>query len=235
MRIMGSLLEWIRRPYREWLNSKSNLVSSEFADAFSMRLRAFHALHGPDEALTKKAFEYAFAEAAQAAGRNATVVRSSTVAGSDVIMDKKGISLKTEADRNIRPGHITISKLMESAWTKECATLEDFRVGIGFHIAPRLRHSSRMFTLRAFGRLSDRGAIRYELVEIPMRLLFAMERAVVTDFGLITKARGTKVQITHNGKPAFKLVFDGSDQKITIRDLDRNLCIVHGEWTLSAK
>jgi hypothetical protein len=231
--LIKPVLEWVRRDVGQKLYEPSGLVSERFADAFSMRLRVFHALHSPSEAMTKKAFEFAFEAAAIADGHYAAVATSATTAASDITVDGVGFSLKTEASKDIKSSLIVISKLMESAWTKACPTIADFISGIKANVIPRLRHSARVFLLRAHGRLSKSGAIRYELVEIPVELLLSMENVRAADFKAITKAKGTSCPVYVGKDVAYTLVFDGSDQKITIRNLSYDMCTLHAEWTLS--
>lgn len=229
-----SILDAIRHPTEEWINPASDIVTRTFADAFSQRLRLFHALHDPGEVLTKKAFEFTFKGASYAAGRNAVLVDNSTHAGADAIVDGVRFSLKTEAARGIRRETITISKLMESAWTKDCKSINDF-LAVMPRVLAHLRQYERILVLRAFGRLATSPEVRYELIEIPKELLLQAEYITAADFKPVTKARGTTVAVRYGGRQAFYLVFDGSDQKITIRRLPVALCTMHASWTLQSQ
>ena len=102
----------------EYLNENSDIISSEFATNFSNRLLIHHATH--TEKFAKKAFEYAFMNASIATGKSAKIISSSTNPGTDVVVDKVNFSLKTEASARINRKKITISKLMEARWIREC-------------------------------------------------------------------------------------------------------------------
>lgn len=238
--LLKPVLDWLRGPFGQdpvTLATPAGpgfYVDQRFAEAFALRLRLFHSLHSPAEAMTKKAFEFAFEFAAKAAGHEASIDPSSTTEASDIVVDGAGFSLKTEAARGIAKGHITISKLMESLWTKHCKTIGDFLAGIQQHVVPRVEHSQRFFVLRAFGRLATAGVIEYELVEVPRDLLLAMQDVKAEHFGPITRAKGTRVQVQYDGAPAYTLVFDGSDQKVTVRQLPTSRCVTHLRWTLRA-
>jgi hypothetical protein len=227
-----SLLQAARRPMEEEILTGSDIVVSSFADDFGSRLRIFHALHDAGEVLTKKGFEYAFKGSSKAAGREAKIVDSATHAGADVIVDGISFSLKTEAAKGIRSAAITISKLMESAWTKDCTTVEDFFSGM-HRVVTHLKQYERIVVLRAFGRLAQNGRVTYELVEIPCEVLLLIEDVRVNDFSPVTRAGGSTVAVrTSTGELAYSLVFDGSDQKITVRNLSKRLCTVHATWTI---
>lgn len=236
--LLSPVLHWLRCPVErtpEVLPAATGhafSVDERFADAFAMRLRLFHVLHSPAEAMSKKAFEFAFEFAARAAGHRATLDPSATTPEADILVGGEGFSLKTEASQGISRTHVVISKLMESLWTKHCKTVKDFERGIRDHVLPRISHSQRIFVLRAFGRIETDGLIEYELLEVPRHLLLAIAGVRAADFSPLTGAKGTSVPVVYNGTSAFTLVFDGSDQKITVRRLLVSQCIVHARWTI---
>ena len=208
-------------------------MTQTFADAFALRIRMFHALHARSEALSKKAFEYALEGAAIDAGFTASVAASATTPGADIVLCGEGFSIKTEAAAKISRSHITISKLMESAWTKNCKTVEDFLVGIHQHVLPRVLQPDRTLVWRCFSRLSGATAkAEYELVEIPHHLLAAIGKLTEEDFSAITSKGGTTANVVLDGRSVFALVFDGSDNKLTIRKLAVKNCTLFGSWTL---
>jgi hypothetical protein len=234
VRKLAPVLLAIRRWVDIELNPDSNIASLAFSDRFALAIRVFHALHDPGEVFTKKTFEYAFKDALQAAGAGAVELTADpTFSGRDLVIGgKTSVSLKTEAARGIRGDRITISKLMESAWTKDCRTAADFLQTIP-RILAHLASYDRIFVLRAFGRLSSQGTIRYELWEIPRGLLERVSEIKESHFSRLTGAFGTTATVYVDEKAAFKLVFDGSDQKITLRGLLTDLCVWHGSWTIS--
>lgn len=231
---IAGVLDGLRRWITVDMNPSSDIVTPQFAHAFGLQLKIFHALSDRGQFLSKKPFEWAFKRAIEADGdRHATITEDSTFPGRDLILDDAlSVSLKTEAARNIRPDRITISKLMESAWTKDCGSVDDFLASVS-RITAHLRSYDRLFVLRVFGRLDQTGSVRYDLVEIPVGLLLAAEHLTTADFGAITRAGGTTARVRVEGTELYRLVFDGSDQKITVRNIQVDRCIVHGSWTLT--
>lgn len=233
--LLLGVLQGVRRPIEQVLASRSDLVTPEFADRFALRLRLFHALHDPGEVLTKRAFEFALVAAARAGGRPARVTKSATNPGTDAVIDGVEFSLKTEAAAAIHPQRIKISKLMESAWTKEyesCAQFLDEGVP---QIVAHLERYERILMLRAFGRLEDTGWVRYDLVEIPRDLLLQVRHSRPEDCTGPSPKGNIRIAVSYRGRPAYTLLSDGSDQKITISGLETEFCVRHGSWTVRAE
>ncbi len=74
--------------------------------------------------------------------------------------------------------------------------------------------------------------IEYELLEIPKTLWRAIGDIRVEDFAPLTKAGSTSVPVKVDGRTVYTLSFDGSDQKIQVRNLSVEHCITHGHWLL---
>lgn len=83
--------------------------------------------------------------------------------------------------------------------------------------------------LRSYG---NGERLRYDLREIPNSVLALVEGLGPQDFTPLTRAGGTAANVQHNGSKAFRLVLDGSVEKITISGLDVNLCPLHAWWEL---
>jgi hypothetical protein len=49
----------------------------------------------------------------------------------------------------------------------------------------------------------------------------------------LTATRTTSATVGLNGKPAFQFRLDGSDDKLTINQLDVDLCPLHAWWSLA--
>lgn len=230
MPVLGAIRRWVDVE----IAPDTDLVTPRFNDRFSLALRVFHALHDRGQVLTKKGFEFAFKEAYEAdPDRTAVITDNPTMAGGDLLLDGTvAVSLKTEAAKGIQREKITISKLMESAWTKDCRTASDFHGTIG-RVVQHLGTYDRVFILRVFGRLDRTGTVRYELWEIPIDVLRAASTLQVDDFGSVTKAHGVTAMVRSRKEALYRLVFDGSDQKITIRDLKVGRCKLHAAWSLS--
>jgi hypothetical protein len=207
----------------------SDIVVPDFSTNFSNRLKIHHAT--TEESFKKKPFEYAFKAASRAAGHQARIVTSATHPGADVIVDGTGFSLKTEAPKGIRPRYITISKLMEARWIRECRTGQDFAEGVRSHVTPHLLRYERVLMLRAFPQPED-GNIRYDLMEIPVDLLRQVDRVAPAAFTPRTTNGSTSADVVLNGRNVFRLRLDGSVEKVTIANLDVEACRFHASWTV---
>jgi type II restriction enzyme len=207
---------------------KSDIVTKNFDGRFVASLIVHHAIN--QHRLDKKPFEYAFRDALRADSRKAELDPSETHPGADITIDGIPASLKTEGSKNIKPGKIVISKMMESAWMKSYKTLDEFHAGIARHIVTHLQKYDRMFMLRAFPLKSGQ---HYILVEIPMVILRAVSEVKSTTLTALTKAKGTSVPVLWKGRHAWTLKFDGSDDKITLTDLSIELCKIHAEWKVT--
>lgn len=227
------VLHALRRTVESEVSSSTDLVTPSFYRAFTRRLQLFHALHDSDECLNKRSFEFAFKEAMEAEQAHVVdLTANPTFPGADAVVDGSvPFSLKTESERSMNRDKIKISKLMESIWTKGLKEPAQFH-GALHHITRHLAGYDRILTLRAYSRLSS-GKITYELWEIPRSLLDRIGAAKVSDFSPVTAAGSTTLKVLIDGVTAFEVVFDGSDQKITIRNLLTRYCIFHARWILT--
>ena len=206
----------------------SDIVDARLLRDFGDVLRIHHCFS--KEALSKDRFEYALEKTLNLCGKTAALAASRTNRGHDLTVDGVPFSLKTQADKGIKEGEIHISKFMElgkGKWPKSAAGLDRLREMF-------LRHMDsyeRIFTLRCLSK--DPACWRYELVEIPKALLQESGQ------GKLEICRETK-QETHpgycrvkdaDGMLKFELYFDaGSERKLQVRHLRKNLCRVHAQW-----
>lgn len=119
-------------------------------------------------------------------------------------------------------------ELGKGVWTDK---LEDLR-GLRDRYLEHLTKYERIFTLR---RLRSKQHESYELVEIPKSLL---EMASTGELRVVSDSR-------QNPKPgyctvkdkrgiAFNLYFDGgTERKLQVKDLRKELCTVHATWKFS--
>jgi hypothetical protein len=142
----------------------------------------------------------------------------------DVTIDGRRISLKSSKARSLRDETLHISKLTEAAWIQDCRTA-----------AKRREYTHRLFRkycsevdgivqLRYFHSLQ-----LYELVEIPVPLFSQVLEVGRAHFS----ADGPTINIpVGKDPPDFTLKLDRSDAKITIANINKHLCLVHGTWQL---
>lgn len=209
-----------RAPSSDWINED---VLQRMGDA----LRVHHALSR--QPLSKDRFEYAFERALILSGIPAALVASRTNRGNDITIAGVPVSLKTEAAANIKSDLIHISKWME--------------LGKGLWELPRLRDAflthmksyDRIFTLRCLKAKAPQ--YFYELVEIPKALLL---EAASCHFQLMKDSRqkpkpGYGYVYGPNRQLKYALYFDaGTERKLQIRSLKKDLCRVHATWAFES-
>lgn len=211
----------------------SNLVSDVFLEEFGVHLLAHHGT--ASRPLTKEQFERAMERVMKLAGRKADRSPAGNP-GHDVTIDGEKFSLKTQADAHIRADSLWISKFMELGrgdWSNKPEQLEGLRTQFLTH----MKNYERILSLRALSRM-EKGKVywHYELVEIPKALL---EQAAKGKLEMMMDSRQTPkpgycTVRDARGVIKFQLYFDGgTERKLQIKDLKKNLCIVHGEWDFS--
>ncbi|HNX36164.1 MAG TPA: restriction endonuclease [Kiritimatiellia bacterium] len=221
-----------RRPFLEINRYRnSDLVSEQLLRDFGDVLRFHHCVS--KEALSKDRFEYALEKTLNMGGVDAELVGSRTNRGHDITIQGVPFSLKTQADKSIKETEIYISKFMElgkGRWPKTSSGLEMLRDMFFEH----MKAYDRIFTLRCLSK--DPTCWRYELVEIPKTLLLEAQK------GKFEICRKTKQEtrpgycrvIDPDGNLRFELYFDaGSERKLQVRHLRKDLCIVHAQWSFA--
>lgn len=233
-RLTPTQLEWIETaisafdvPYSFWKAPDSNFVSQDLLDNFGDRLLSHHA--NSHQALSKDRFEFALEAALNRSGISANLVKSRTNRGHDITISGVPVSLKTEAAANIREDIIHVSKWMElgrGEW--KLPLLRDL-------FLEHMNSYERIFTLRCLSAVSTK--VRYELVEIPKALLLEAkncELEVKEDSRQNPKPGYGHVLGTGN-QPKFSLYFDGgTERKLQIKGLRKDLCKVHSTWTFGS-
>jgi transcriptional regulator with XRE-family HTH domain len=206
--------------------SDSDLISSVLLEYFGDQLLNHHA--NSRQVLSKDRFEFAFESALNESGIASQLVQSRTNRGHDITIGGIPVSLKTEAAANIRQEIIHISKWMElGKGTWDLPVLRD-------SFLEHMQHYERIFTLRCLSNTPEK--IWYELVEIPKALLLeaqTCEFEVKTD-SKQTPQPGYGYVKDSTGQLQFSLYFDGgSERKLQIKGLRKNLCKVHAVWVFS--
>lgn len=210
----------------------NDFLTKDAFEYFGMRLAAHHA--SSSHMLKKENFEHIIEQSFRRTGSKTKRQNSMTVRGADIEINGSSISLKTEAARSIKPSHITISKLMEAAWIKRVTSTDDIPNYIRSMIMPHFSNYEKIFILRCYIDPSKKTNIRYDLREIPKAVLSEISRLTGADFTALTQTRTTSAQVHIGGHVAFKFRLDGSDDKITITNLDVSLCPLHAWWSLAA-
>ena len=209
-------------------NPRSDIVDERLLYDFGDALRIHHCFS--KEALSKDRFEYAFEKTLTLCGKPAALATSRTNRGHDITIEGVPCSLKTQADKGIKEGEIYISKFMElgkGRWPSSTHALAQLRDQF-------LRHMDayeRIFTLRCLSK--DPKRWRYELVEIPKALLLEARTGKLElrrDTTQETCPGYCHVKDT-DGHLMFQLYFDaGSERKLQVKHLRKDLCMIHAQW-----
>jgi hypothetical protein len=234
LRLIETVVTQFRRPFLMIeRHCDSDIVDDRVLNDFGDVLRIHHCFS--KEALSKDRFEYALEKTLNLSGRTASLAASRTNRGHDITIEGVPCSLKTQADKGIKEHEIHISKFMElgkGRWPKTAGGLGELRNLF-------LRHMDayeRIFTLRCLTKNPE--GWRYELVEIPKALLQEAEH------GQLEIQRKTKQETRPGycrvkdaeGELKFELYFDaGSERKLQIRHLRKNLCTVHAQWVFATE
>lgn len=228
LEMLGEMAEALQQPCEVRVDPASDLASNEFSDYLLNRLKIHHATS--EEKFKKASFEYAFIAAARYAGASASKTKSQTFQGADAIVNGVRWSLKTEASAKISRSSIVVSKFSEARWIRDCETPGDFARECLPRFLGHLDEYDRIATLRAFS--VGRELVRYELVEIPKGLLMGVANLTERDFTPRTRNGGSSALVGDFNGIAFKLVLDGSVEKVTLSRLPVQRCWVHASWTV---
>jgi type II restriction enzyme len=175
--LVAAVIRQFHLPHQFVRNENSNFITSAVMNMLGDALRIHHAFSR--QALSKDRFEYALERSLCRAGIHAELVGNRTNRGHDITIEGVPVSLKTQADANIRADTLHISKFMElgkGAW--DLPLLRDT-------FLHHMQSYERIFQFRCL----EPGPITflYELVEIPKSLL--MEGA---NARLVTQKKSTQ-------------------------------------------
>jgi len=202
-------------------NSAFNTV--QFEPEFRTRLLAQHCFVGTP--LFQDSFDAAFTAACLQSGHEVMPAPTGRRFW-DVAVDGRKISLKSTKARNLRKNILHISKLTEAAWIQDCRTAALRRDRTLRLFEQYIGEVDVILQFRYFSQSQ-----LYELVEIPVAPLFEQIMSVdKSEFA----ADGPTINIPHDKNPPdFTLKLDRSDSKITISNINKDVCFVHGSWRLA--
>jgi Type II site-specific deoxyribonuclease len=227
--LLETIVDTFKHPIASHRVPSSDVVSQEFLAAFGDILKLHHSLS--DDYLDKYRFEAAMQRVYRALGRDA-VRPSRCNPGHDLTVDGVKWSLKTQGDSQIKRDVLHISKFMElGKWENEGDLL-----GLRDRFLHHLSAYDRVLQLRYFIlEPTEPNSVRhfYELVEIPKRLLLESRNGV---FQMMNDSKqspkpGYCTVTDEDDTVRFKLYFDGgTERKLQIKNLRKDLCIVHATW-----
>ena len=210
------------------LNSKSDIINNEILTDIGDTLRIHHCFS--HEPFAKDKFEYALERTLNMNGVDAKLAPSGN-RGHDIEIKKEKISLKTQADKNIRDHKLHISKFMElgkGTWSNKPKELKGL---LGLFLN-HMNDYQRIFSLRCLKQGPE--IWTYELVEIPKELLVEAKNGKLRMMQKSSQMpKPGYCDIYDNRKELkFQLYFDGgSERKLQIKNLRKDLCIVHAAWS----
>lgn len=227
-----SQLQWVETVAKtlttpaEFVLHREDLLDQTSVLDFGDLLRIHHVLSA--EPFTKDKFEYALVQVLQRRGVKASLAPKGNP-GHDATIDGTRISLKTQADKNIKREEVWISKFMElgkGIWANNPADLKPLRMAFLDH----LKRYDRIFSLRAIGKAPN---WHYELIEIPKSLLQLAQTGRLEM--MVDSRQNPKPGYCHvsdaNGSGLYQLYFDaGSERKLQIKALRKSACLLHAEW-----
>lgn len=220
-RRLREFVQALRTPCQVWINPHSSLNTPEFEAEFRSRLLAHHSFIGSP--LFQESFDSAFLSACSHIGLEVQAAPDGQRFW-DATIDHRNISLKSSKAKNLREGTLHISKLTEAAWIQDCRSAMKRRKHTFELFRKYCSEVHAIIQLRFFQHRQ-----KYELVEIPVSLFTQILDLETRCFS----ADGPTIDIPVGQQPPdFTLKIDRSDAKITITNVRKELCVVHGTWIL---
>ena len=229
--LLNAILDTFQRSVAAERWADSDVVSAEYLAAFGDVLKLHHTMS--DDYLDKHRFEAAIERVLKAIGKDAHRP-SRNYPGHDITVDGVPWSLKTQGDRGIKSDVLYISKFMELGKGK-WVTESDLRA-LRDQFLKHMDAYERIFQLRYFKLAgAEHGSAEhfYELVEIPKSLLLEAKSGIckMMHASKQTPKPGYCTVKDRRGEVKFRLYFDGgTERKLQIKDLRKDLCTVHATW-----
>lgn len=214
-------LNVLRTPCEVTRLQSSFFNSKRFEEEFRSKLLTHHCFIGSP--LFQESFESAFIASCDHAGHK-VVCAPDGQRFWDVSVNGKNISLKSTKAKSLKENKLHISKLTEAAWIQDCRTAKKRQEETVNLFESYISQVDSIVQLRYFHARSF-----YELVEIPVGL-FGQIKSVERSY---FDSDGPTINIPiGQDPPDFTLKLDRSDAKVTIANINKSLCIVHGTWQL---
>jgi hypothetical protein len=139
----------------------------------------------------------------------------------DLLVEGTRISLKTETGENTKLNRITITKLCTTEREPWEARVLVERV---------LQHLSRYDVVLMFRAVWHPEAIRYQIVEVPVDKLKLIGQAPLEPVGHRKGRQSLGADVEEGVQKIFRVHFDASDGKCSVRGLDMKHCVVLETW-----
>ena len=142
----------------------------------------------------------------------------------DVEIDGRKISLKSTAQKGLKVKTLHISKLCEAAWIQDMRGAAQREGATKNLFAEYTTAVDSIIQLRLF-----KAKAFYELVKIPSTLLAQVASVPRAEFAPDGPSIGIPVG---QDPPDFTLKLDRSDAKVTLANINKEVCSVLGTWQL---
>lgn len=205
---------------------QTDLFDKHSLENFGDALRIHHSFSA--EPFSKDKFEYVLEQTLNIKQKTAQLANKGN-RGHDISINGIPVSLKTQADKNIKKEKLWISKFMElgkGGWGDNPNDLIELRNMFIEH----MKNYDRILSLRA---LKKAPKWKYELVEIPKALL---QTAIDGELEMKQQSKqfpkpGYCYVRNKDGEEIFQLYFDGgSERKLQVKNLLKKYCVVHATW-----
>ncbi len=220
-RRVREFLDSLRTPCHATMNPDSPFADPRFESEFTTKLLTHHCFMGAP--LFQESFDSAFLSACAQAGLKTEEAPAGTRFWDADVAGRK-LSLKSSKARDLRIEKLHISKLTEAAWIQDCRTARSRRDKTLELFHEYCDEVNAVVQLRYFGERK-----LYELVEIPVSMFTQIRGVGLSSFD----SDGPTINIPIGKTPPdFTLKLDRSDAKITLANINKALCRVHGTWQL---
>ncbi|EMY67772.1 hypothetical protein [Leptospira vanthielii] len=215
---------------KKFINKASEFINEKIYSDFGDLLKVHHIFS--IEPFTKDKFEFGLQKVFSLNGYKSELANKGN-RGHDLTLDSIKISLKTQADSKIKSDEIHISKFMElgkGEWKESISDLKNLHEQFINH----LENYDKILMLRFLR--DDDSILNYELIEIPKSILLKSQDGIFSIMSESKQFPKPGYCEVYEGKDLiYKLYFDGgSERKLQIKNLNKNYCIVHAEWGISA-
>lgn len=220
-RRLREFIKALRTDCKVSVHLDSTLVTADFEEEFRSKLLTHHCFIGSP--LFQESFDSAFVSACRQARHDFRPAPSGQRFW-DVLVNGRRISLKSTKAKNLSPKRLHVSKLTEAAWIQDCRTAARRREQTFGLFQDYCRQVDAIIQLRYFQSIRQ-----YELVEIDASMFLQVLEVPKNRF----RADGPTINIpVGKDPPDFTLKLDRSDAKVTLANINKDMCQVHGTWEL---
>ena len=222
---LGKVIKVFEGQYKFSIH-ESDIIDGETLYNFGDALRIHHSFS--IEPFSKDKFEYVLEQTLNINSPIASLAPKGNP-GYDITINGITVSLKTQADKNIKEDKIWISKFMELGKGEWGDNPQDL-IGLRDSFLNHMKSYEKILTLRTL----EKGPVwKYELVEIPKSLLILAKQGEL-EMKLESK-QFPKPGYCHvpqkKGQKKFQLYFDGGgERKLQVKNLLKKYCLVHATW-----